>query len=159
MLEILRDLGNLTIKVNSRFSLITIVNYEIYQSSATKVEQQDEQQVNSRRTAGEQQVNTNKKGKNAKKGESARSVSAGPSQEEVRAFFTQEHLNGNPDKFYQTYEATGWKKSNGQPITNWQAQARKWSLDEPQFTSRIGSAKASQDDDDEQPEYAGVPKR
>lgn len=39
----------------TKYRLITILNYEAYQSS----EQQNEPQVNSRRTASEQQVNTN----------------------------------------------------------------------------------------------------
>lgn len=68
MLETLRDMGNLNIRMNSRFSLITIVKYEVYQNESGQLEQQNEQQVNSRRTAGEQQVNTNKNGKNVEEG-------------------------------------------------------------------------------------------
>ncbi len=64
-----RNMGNLTIKTNSRFSLVTIVNYEEYQQSAREVEQPVEQPVNSRRTAGEQPVNTNNNDNNSNKGE------------------------------------------------------------------------------------------
>jgi hypothetical protein len=56
-LETLQKMGNFRVKTNSRFSLITIVNYERYQGLATE----NEQQVNSRRTAGEQQTRTNNK--------------------------------------------------------------------------------------------------
>ena len=69
MLETLRNMGNLSIKTNSRFSLITIVNYEEYQQPAREVEQPVEQPVNSRRTAGEQPVNTNNNDNNSNKGE------------------------------------------------------------------------------------------
>jgi len=46
--------------------LITIKNYEIYQHKDDENEQVDEQQMNSKRTASEQQVNTNKNDKNDK---------------------------------------------------------------------------------------------
>jgi len=65
MLETLRDMGNLTIKTNNRYSLVSIVNYEVYQQSDGKIEQPDEQPVNSRCTAGEQPVNTNNKNNNS----------------------------------------------------------------------------------------------
>ena len=48
----------LNIKTHSKFSIITICNWDEYQ--------QDEQQVNNRRTTDEQQVNTDKNVKNDK---------------------------------------------------------------------------------------------
>jgi hypothetical protein len=58
-LESLQDMENLHIETNSRFSLITIVNYEIYQGIDFQNEQANEQPVNSPCTAGEQPVRTN----------------------------------------------------------------------------------------------------
>lgn len=41
----------------------------------------------------------------------------------------------NADKFYNTYEATGWKK-NGAKIDNWKALADNWELSERQRVQR-----------------------
>jgi hypothetical protein len=49
----------LSIKVNSNFSVITIVNYDLYQHSATKVVQQNEQQLHKNGSLKDQQMATN----------------------------------------------------------------------------------------------------
>jgi hypothetical protein len=64
-LETLQSLGYLHIKTSNKFTLITIVNYEKYQSDVSENAQQNEQQVSSRRAAGEQHVSTNKNDKNS----------------------------------------------------------------------------------------------
>ena len=56
VLKTLKNEQQIEQQTNSRFSLITIINYEDYQGD---IEQQNKQQVNSERTASEQQVNTN----------------------------------------------------------------------------------------------------
>ena len=52
-------------QTNSKYRIITVLNWSKYQSG----EQAVEQQMNSKRTANEQQVNTNKNDKNEKKEE------------------------------------------------------------------------------------------
>ncbi|EAE1298266.1 hypothetical protein EP04_01780 [Listeria monocytogenes] len=49
----------LNIKSNNKYSIITIVNWELYQSDSASNEQQTEQQTNNRRTTDGQQMNTN----------------------------------------------------------------------------------------------------
>ena len=58
---------NIHIKSNNKYSVITIVNWNVYQGSDTESEQQNEQQMNNKRTTNEQQMNTNKKDKKEKK--------------------------------------------------------------------------------------------
>lgn len=86
-------------QVNSKGSLITIVNWNEYQ----KIEQQNEQQVNSNRTATEQQVNTNKNNKNKKNKKNDKnyySTLAGkrPDGDELDAFITRERKKINGGK-------------------------------------------------------------
>lgn len=60
----------LNIKTNNKFSVVTVVKYEVYQHNEVEVEQQVEQQLNNKRTTNEQQMNTNNnvnKGNNDKK--------------------------------------------------------------------------------------------
>jgi len=51
------------IKTNNKYSVIEIVNWDLYQN-LEKSEQGNEQQVNNGRTSGEHQVNTDNNEKN-----------------------------------------------------------------------------------------------
>lgn len=66
LIKKLENMQNLNIKANNKFSVITIENWEIYQSDNNNNEQQSEQQMNNKRTTNEQQMNTNKNVKNVK---------------------------------------------------------------------------------------------
>jgi len=66
LIKKLEKMQNLNIKANNKFSVITIENWEDYQSDNNNNEQQSEQQMNNKRTTNEQQMNTNKNIKNNK---------------------------------------------------------------------------------------------
>ncbi len=68
-LLVLRRLGNVSIRTSSRYTMVTVCEYETYNAADIESEHQDEQQVSSRRAAGEQQARTNKNSKNIKDGE------------------------------------------------------------------------------------------
>ena len=65
-LQILEKVGNLNIKTNNKYSIITIVNWDSYQNNKQQNEQQNEQQANNKRTTSEQQANTNNNVDNVK---------------------------------------------------------------------------------------------
>ena len=50
-----------------------------------------------------------------------------PTADAVRAYFGANCLNGDPDEFLDFYAAQGWRRSNGLPVEDWEAQARIWS--------------------------------
>jgi len=56
----------LVIQPNNKFSIVTIENWAFYQGEGDQPEQQNEQQMNNKRTTNEQQMNTNKNVKNVK---------------------------------------------------------------------------------------------
>jgi len=58
----LAEIGSIVLDANSERTTVTVCNYETYQSSPDK----SEQQVNSDRTASEQQVNTREELKNSR---------------------------------------------------------------------------------------------
>lgn len=66
-LHSLEKTQNVTIKTTNKFSIISIVNWSIYQQEQTQNDQQNDQQVTSNRPASDQQVTTNKNSKNIKK--------------------------------------------------------------------------------------------
>ena len=59
-LTILKNVGFIDIKSNNKFSIITICNYNEYQVTDNKIEQQIEHQLNIKRTSSEQPANTPK---------------------------------------------------------------------------------------------------
>jgi hypothetical protein len=65
-IQTLSNCGFLTIKSTSKFSIITICNYDRYQNSENVSDQQIDQQVTSKRPASDQQVTTSKECKECK---------------------------------------------------------------------------------------------
>ncbi|RKD22575.1 hypothetical protein BEP19_09955 [Ammoniphilus oxalaticus] len=65
-LENLETWGMLNIKSNNKYSVVTLVKWGFYQGDDKDSEHTDEQQLNSKRTSNEQQLNTNKNEKNVK---------------------------------------------------------------------------------------------
>ena len=63
-LQTLRNMANLTLESNNRFTLVTICNWGKYQSVLDKNEQANQQQADNRLTADCQQAVTNKNDKN-----------------------------------------------------------------------------------------------
>ena len=67
LIKKLEKMQNIHIKSNNKYSVVTIVNWGLYQGNGMESEQQTEQQMNNKRTTNEQQMNTNKNDKNVKK--------------------------------------------------------------------------------------------
>ena len=105
--------GEITVSQHSRFSVISILNYDSYQSN-----QQARQHVaNSRSTSSQQQS------KNVRKKEIP-SVYI-PSRADIRDYVDEEGLSADPDEIFDYYEALGWE-INGKAIKDWKAVCRRW---------------------------------
>jgi hypothetical protein len=117
-LETLKNMGNLLIETNSRFSIVTIVNFNLYNDAPQENEQTNEQPVNSRCTAGEQPVNTNKNYKNYKKFNK-------PTLEEVSDYCSERQNSVRPQAFIDYYESVGWAIGK-KPMKDWKAAVRTW---------------------------------
>lgn len=78
----LKQLGNVSIKANNKYSVVTIENWRFYQQNRRKSEQHFGQQMNNKWTTNEQQMDTNK---NVKKVEKVKNVSSSlKRREEIR---------------------------------------------------------------------------
>jgi hypothetical protein len=78
-----------------------------------------------------------------------RPVFVKPSAEEVAAYFSQQHLDGDAAEFHDHYTANGWTQGRGKPVKDWHAAARNWSRRQDQFVGRNGSSQNGQDDEPE----------
>lgn len=114
-------------QMNSKFRIISILNWHKYQSS----EQANEQQMNSKRTADEQQMNTNnndkndKNEKNDKKEEKESNDSKKKPDRLLDVYFQFILLGLTPEKatekaiaFYNHYQSNGWKVGR-HPMKSW----------------------------------------
>ena len=108
--------------------IITIVNWEKYQSS----EQVFEQQVNSSRTGSEQVVNTKEEYKNVKNvkiKEIKRERFTPPQLLEVIEYMTERNAykpEEEAESFMDHYESNGWKVGGKSPMKSWKASVRNW---------------------------------
>lgn len=94
----LKQMGNINIKSNNKYSVVTVRNWRFYQCEDKKRKQQNEQQMNNKRTTNEQQMNTNKNVKNEK---NVKNVSSSlKRREEIRKKSEQvlKEINGNGSK-------------------------------------------------------------
>ena len=53
--------------------------------------------------------------------------SGSPTLDEVIAFFRENQLVGDPERFYRYYSDMGWRTKVGTLLKDWRAKARKWS--------------------------------
>lgn len=105
MLKWLETEQQINIQANNKYSIITIVNWGIYQSeelsSEQQIEQHNEHQMNNKRTTSEQQANTNKNDKNGKN----------EKKEYSSAFLL--FWDAYPKKIDKPRAWQAWKKHNG----------------------------------------------
>lgn len=106
----------------SKYRIISITNWSEYQES----EQQNEQQMNSKRTANEQQMNTDKNVKNVKnEKKNNRGIFHPPTFEEVKAYCLERNRGVDPVKWFDFYQAKGWMVGKNK-MMDWQAAVRTW---------------------------------
>lgn len=106
IMQTLQSLGNIKIKVNSKFSLVTVENWGFFQYDTAGPEQQmnskrtaDEQQLNSKRTASEQQMNSLLYNKNKQEYQEIQEVKENNSHTRAR----EEEENDRFDDFWKAY--------------------------------------------------------
>lgn len=139
MLTTLAELGNIEIKSNNKYSVVTVVNWAKYQDDSENLNNKrtaNEQQLNNKRTTNEQQTNTTeewkewKESKEWKEDVDARArednfyaypPSPTPTLAEVRDFCYGRESIVDPARFYNYYNRCGWDKCG-----NWQVKIEEW---------------------------------
>jgi len=114
----LKSTGEITIKSTNQFSLITIMNWPLYQGTSTN---DSTNEPTSDQPATNQRPTTNK---NVKK---ERKFFVQPTLDEVKAYCRERNNTVNPDKWYAHYQSNGWKVGKAlAPMKDWQAAIRTW---------------------------------
>lgn len=113
LLDIFENENLIEQQPNSRYSIISIKNWSEYQEV--------EQQVNSNRTASEQQMNTNNKDKKDKKDKKF----IKPTIEQLQDYCIEKNNNIDVEYFYNHYESNGWKVGSNK-MKDWKATINQW---------------------------------
>ena len=117
-----------TIKRTSKWTTITICNYNVYQDPANTKRTSKRPQNDRRRTADGPQTDTqeeiNKEIREEEREHAARAP-VSPSLEDVILYQKETGLSVDPEAFWNFYEGSGWMRK-GDPIRNWKAVFRSW---------------------------------
>ena len=147
----------INIKSNNQYSIITICNWECYQSNEEEKEQQrssqvaaEEQQSSSSVAAEEhiQEGKESKKGKESKEGiKAVRKKFIAPTLIQVQDYFVE---NGYPKdlgtRAFKHYHVADWHDTNGKAVKNWQQKMNSvWFKPE---NKEVKKPKLFNDDDD-----------
>lgn len=136
-LEKLQSTGEITIETTNKYSLITIVNYDFYQSELSTATNKP---TNNRPTDDQQPTNNRPQRNNdnnlimeeRKKDSLDQTDNFSPSglvpypqsDAEVREYCEAEGLYTDPERFYSVNDAAGWKDKSGAQIRDWKALCR-----------------------------------
>lgn len=115
----------ISIKSNNQYSIITICKYDDYNSK----DENNEQPMNSGRTADEQPMSTTKKDKKDKKGEKE---FIAPSLDEVCNYFESNgYMKSAGESAHRYYQASEWQDRNGNQVKNWKLKMQQvWFKDD-----------------------------
>lgn len=120
-LKHLKTTGEITIKSTNKFSLITLVNYEKFQSDADELTSK----LTSIQPAANQQLTTTEEEKEEKEESKSRKRFSPPSADEVSAYCRERRNSVDAQKFCDFYTSKGWKVGS-QPMKDWKAAVRTW---------------------------------
>lgn len=123
----LKSTGEVTQQSTNRYTVITVNNYDKYQSSGTpggKRPAQD-RQAGGTAAAQEQEYKKDQKDKKDQKGEKRQTAFVPPTLEQVRAYCAQHNPALDAERFLNFYQSKGWMVGSS-PMRDWKAAVRGW---------------------------------
>ena len=120
----LKSTNELTNKTTNKYTVFTVVNYDLYQSKEED-NQQTNQQLTSNQPTTNQQPTTTKEYKEVKNKRNIGRFTP-PTCEQVFAYAKEANLNVDAKAFVDYYASKGWVVGKA-PMKDWKAAARGWS--------------------------------
>lgn len=130
-LKKLESTGEITSKSTNKFTVVTVVNWENYQSNEDNTNTEsnnpitNEQQTDNKQITNEQQHRKNNKNNKNKKNSNS-SAGAPPLLSQVLTFIYENHLNVDGEKFFKHYTENKWKTAEGKKVSDWKKMLRVW---------------------------------
>lgn len=133
-LERLKLTNEIASETTNQYRVITICNYDKYQSVGETSDKQDGKQIASKSQTNRKQIasaisyNNNNNNITTKKNISLSCTYEEQRETVFKIFFLKNFIDpqGEVQRFYDNYEAQGWRRGNGQEITDVLAVARTW---------------------------------
>ena len=121
----LKSTNEITIETTNNFSLITIVNWALYQSCDVETTSNPTSNPTNERQTNDKRTTTNKNDNKEKNIVSGKKQFQIPSLAEVTEYCLERKNQVNPQKWLSYYESNGWKVGKN-PMKDWQAAIRTW---------------------------------
>jgi hypothetical protein len=128
----------INIKSNNKFSVISIVNWALYQFEV----EESNSKSNNNVTTKEQQSNTNKNVKNDKNVKKLKDICGTSPQthkfippiiDEIKTYCTERNNKVDPEKFHDFYTSKNWMIGKNK-MKDWKAAVRTWEKENKQQT-------------------------
>ena len=115
------EFSMISIEANNQYSIISICNWDNYQTERTE----SEQPMSNQRARHEPDMNTDKTVNTVKNTKEAPKRFIKPSVEEIKSYCSEAKIGIDENKFLDHYESNGWKVGKVQ-MKDWKATVRKW---------------------------------
>lgn len=133
-LDRLKLTNEIASETTNQYRVITICNYDKYQSVGETSDRQDDKQIANKSQANRKQIasaisyNNNNNNITTKKNISLSCTHEEQREKIFKLFILKNFVYpaAEVDRFYNNYEAQGWRRANGQKITDVIAAARGW---------------------------------
>ena len=128
-LDHLKLTGEVTDTYTSKYRIITVVNYDKYQTD----DRQDGSQMTGERQANDRQMTVSKEIKKDNKDKNNNKPLkrfVPPTLEEVEQYCFERGNHVSASRFVDYYDSVGWSIGKGKPMKDWKAAVRTWERDE-----------------------------
>lgn len=131
----LQTTNNIAIKTTNKYTLVTIINYDFYQSKEEKTTNKTTNKMHTKRQANDTQNDNNIRIKEIKNIRSvcveSNTLAPAPTLSELRSYCYENDMEDfDYENFYNYYESNGWLNKNGSVIKNWKAKLKYWYNDD-----------------------------
>ena len=120
-LDKLESTGEINRQTNSKFSVITVCNYDDYQDEDDNSNRQTNSPATGNQQASNSQSTTTKNEKKVKN----ENKFVKPTQDEVKKYCKERSRGVNPVKWFNHYTSNGWKVGKNL-MKNWHAAVHTW---------------------------------
>ena len=137
-LERLKLTNEITSETTNQYRVLTICNYDKYQSVGETSDKQNDKQIANKSQANRKQIasaisyNNNNNNITTEKNISLSCTHEEQREKIFKIFFLKNFVNpaAEVQRFYDNFTAQGWRRGNGQKITDVLAVARAWDQEE-----------------------------